>query len=76
MIDALLPEHHGYLDMNIHYSDDEFRKQEEPLVGKIVVAGQETVVGSSNNMRFDLFKKHISADPIAMRLPYSILTKL
>jgi hypothetical protein len=27
-------------------------------------------------MRLDLFKKHISADPIAMRLLYSIVTRM
>ena len=32
--------------------------------------------GSKQGMREDLHKKHISADPIAARLPYSILTRL
>ena len=44
-------------------------KQGELLVGKLVVTGQE-------GMREDLCKKRISADPIAARLPASILTRL
>ena len=76
LLDACLPELHSYLDMNIYYDDAEFRKQGELLVGKIVVTGQETVQGSANKMRFDLFKKHLSADPIAMRLLYSIITRM
>jgi hypothetical protein len=52
------------------------KNEGEFLIGKIVATGQETVQGSSNKMRFDLFKKHLSGDPIAMRLLYSIVTKM
>lgn len=75
-IDALLPMLHAYIDMNIYFSDDEFRKQGELLVDKIVSTGQETVQGADRGFRLDLFKKHLSADPIAMRLLYSIITKM
>jgi hypothetical protein len=62
--------------MNIYYTDDELRKQGDLLEGKIVTTGQETVQGAVRPMRLDLFKKHISADPIAMRMLYSIVTRM
>ena len=46
-------EHMKY--MNIYFSDDEFRKQGEFLVGKIIATGQETVQGAVKGFRFDLF---------------------
>ena len=76
LIDSLLPGLHGYIDMNIYYTDDELRKQGDLLEGKIVCTGQETVQGAARPMRLDLFKKHISADPIALRLLYSIVTRM
>ena len=66
---------HAYLDTNIYYTDDELRKQSEQLVHCVVVTGQEAVEGSSRRMREDLFKKHISADPVPARMPYAIITK-
>ena len=76
LIDALFPGLHGYIDMNIYYTDDELRKQGDLLEGKIISTGQETVQGAARPMRLDLFKKHISADPVAMRLLYSIVTRM
>jgi hypothetical protein len=73
---ALLCGLHAYLDMNIYYSDDELRKQGELLIDMIVGTGQESVQGSTSALRFDLLKKHLSGDPIAMRLLYSIVTKM
>ena len=67
---------HGYLDMNIYHSDDELRKQADQLVGKVVVTGQEAVEGSQRKMREDLYKKHLSGDPVPARMPYAIQTKL
>jgi hypothetical protein len=75
-INALLAGLHAYLDMNIYFTDDEMRKQGELLVDMLVGTGQETVQGSANSLRFDLLKKHLSGDPIAMRLLYSIITKM
>ena len=49
--------------------------QAEQLVNCIVVTGQESVEGSSRRMREDLYKKHMSGDPVAARLPYAIITK-
>ena len=62
--------------MNIYYSDDEMRKQGELLAGKPFVTGQETVTGSARSLRLDLWKKHMSGDPMGMRLPYSIVTRM
>ncbi len=67
---------HAFLDTNIYYSDDELRKQADNLVGRLIVTGQETVEGSSRKMREDLYKKHVSGDPVPARLPYGIVTKL
>ena len=74
--DAMLQDLHSYLDMNIYFTDDEFRKQGELLVDIPVTTGQETVQGAASSLRFDLLKKHLSADPIAMRLLYSIITRM
>ena len=57
---------HAFLDMNIYYSDDELRKQCELLAGKCVVTGQENP-DVSREMREDLYKKHITGDPVACR---------
>ena len=73
---AMLADLHTYLDMNIYFTDDEFRKQGELLVDIPVSTGQETVQGAASSLRFDLMKKHLSADPIAMRLLYSIITRM
>ena len=56
-------------------SKDSKRIQAEQLVNCIVVTGQESVEGSSRRMREDLYKKHMSSDPVAARLPYAIITK-
>lgn len=45
------------------------------MIGKLVVTGQEAVEGAGRKMREDLYKKHVSGDPLAARLPYAILTK-
>ena len=74
-LDAVLGNLHAYLDTNIYYSDEEMRKQVDSLIGCVVVTGQESVEGSSKRMREDLYKKHVSADPLAARLPYAIVTK-
>ena len=66
---------HAFLDMNIYYSDDELRKQCENIAGKGVVTGQEAEDGRQG-LKQDLYKKHISADPVPGRLPYSIVTRL
>ena len=50
----------------------EMHKQAARLLGKIVVAGQETVQGARKSMREDIYKKHISADKVPERLPYAV----
>ena len=66
----------SFLDMSIFFSDDEMRKQGETLAMHRVVTGQEAVNSSKQKMREDLYKKLMSADPIAVRLPYAIVTKM
>ena len=74
-LDALLDGRHSFLDTNVYYSDEELRKQAQMLVSKLVVTAQEAVQGAAHNMREDLYKKHMTADAIASRLPYAIVTK-
>ena len=74
-LDTLLGGRHSFLDTNVYYSDEELRKQAQLLASKIVVTAQEAVQGASHRMREDLYKKHMTADAIASRLPYAILTK-
>lgn len=75
-IHALMSGFHAFLDMNIYFTDDEMRKQADLLIDMLVSTGQETVQGATTSLRFDLMKKHLSGDPIAMRLLYSIITKM
>ena len=58
----------------MYYTDDELRKQGEFLSGKVVVTEQE-MANSGKDVREDLYKRHISADPVAVRLPYAIAIK-
>ena len=67
--------YHAWVDMGIYFSDDEMRKQAELLLNAPVTTGQEPLE-TVRCMRKDVYKKHISADPAACRLPYAILTKM
>ena len=58
-------ESHRFLDMHVYYTEEEFRKQGEHLVGKLVVTGQE-MPGVAKVLR---------EDPVSVRLPYSFITK-
>ena len=76
LIDNAFSGLHAFLDTNVYYDDHELRKQAETLVHKLITTGQEAVENSKHGFREDLYKKHISADPIAARLPYGIVTHL
>ena len=52
-LDSMFAKLHGYLDMNIYYGVDEIRKEAEPLVRKIIAAGQKTPRASAKSMRDD-----------------------
>ncbi|CAK0879999.1 unnamed protein product [Prorocentrum cordatum] len=67
---------HAFWGTNIHFSDDELRKQADGLIGKLITTVQEAVDNSKHGFREDLFKKHISADPIARVCLYGIATRL
>ena len=45
---------HGYLNMNIYYGVDEFRRVADLLFRKIIAAGQNTPHASAKSMRDDL----------------------
>ena len=76
LIAALFQSLHEFLDMNIYYSDDELRKQGDALHLALIHTGQENV-GTAKQMRDDLYKKHITADPapllIMLLLPPPVL---
>ncbi|CAK0905471.1 unnamed protein product [Prorocentrum cordatum] len=67
---------HKFFDPNIFFQDEEMRKVVELLVGGCIFTGQERPPGQRSSMRQDLLKKFATADTIAGRLPYSILTKM
>ena len=46
-----------------------------PLRSFLVVTGHELVEGSSRLMREDVCKKHMSAEHLASRMPFAIMTK-
>lgn len=75
LIDATFADGHRWVDMNVYFSDNEMRKQAELLAGAIVVTGQESPE-TDQAMREDVFKRHITGDPISCRLPYAVLTKM
>jgi hypothetical protein len=67
---------HKFYDPNVFYTDEELRKQIEMLAGGILFTGQERPVGNRQDIREDLWKKFASADGIAGRMPYGIVTKM
>ena len=69
------PDLHKYVDPNIFFLD-ELRKMLELLVGGILYTGHERPMGSKSDVREDLLKKFCSADGLAGRLPYGVLTKM
>ena len=76
LIHAVFAGMHAFIGTNIYYSDEELRKQEETLVGKLIVTAQETGEGSVKSMRQGLYKKHMSGDPVPARLPDGVRAKL
>ena len=61
--------------MSAYFSKDEMRKQPDLLVVALVVTGQESPE-TNRAMLEDIFKRHITADPVARRLPRALLTKM
>ena len=67
---------HKYYDPNVFYDDTELRKTIELLSGAIVYSGQERPTGTKSRLREDLIKKIATAEAIAGRLPYGLITKM
>ena len=61
--------------MQVYFSDDEMRKQADLLLHGIITTGQESPE-TDKRMREDVYKKHVSADPLSCRLPYAVLTRM
>ena len=51
------------------------RKQCDGLMHAIITTGQESPE-TENRMREDVYKRHITADPVSCRSPYAILTRM
>lgn len=67
---------HRYFDPNIFYNDELMMKFIPLLTGGFLFSGQERPGGANNFLRDGLLKKFATAEGIAGRLPYSVLTKL
>jgi len=48
----------------------------ERLADKLLITAQEDVQGAAHAMRLDLYKKLATADPVAARMPYAVVTRL
>ena len=71
---SMLGDNHGYFDPSVSYQE-EMRKQIESLAGKIVLTEQEAPETSKRKLS-DLLKKMASADGMAGRRPYGIITRM
>ena len=70
------PTLHRFFDPNVFYDDSELRKTVELLFGAIVFSGQERPTGSKSSLREDILKQFATAEGIAGRLPYGLITKM
>ena len=75
LIVSTFKDHHRWVDMNVYHDDHEMRKQADLFTGASIVTGQESP-DTDRRMREDIFKKHISGDPVARRLPNAVLAKM
>ena len=75
LLDSTFGELHRLVDMSVYVSDDEMRQQSELLPGSLVVTGRESSE-ADRPTREDVFKRHISGDPVACLLPHAVLTKM
>jgi len=66
---------HAFFDPVIWYNDEEMRKQIENLEGCIIATAQEAPE-TNRKLREDLYKKTMSADGIAGRKPYGLVTRM
>lgn len=73
LIAAMFGALHEFLDMNVYYSDDELRKQCDTLAAALIHTGQEAI-DAYRQMREDLYKKHITADPVARPMLLTFLS--
>ena len=74
-LDAVYAHNHKFIDPNIWFDETEMRKQVEQAAGCFILTAQEAPE-TSRRMREDLFKKTMSADGIAGRRPYGMVTRM
>ncbi|CAE6926624.1 ABCB1 [Symbiodinium sp. CCMP2592] len=74
-LDAVYSPNHRFIDPNTWFDETEMRKQVEQSAGCIILTAQEAPE-TSRKMREDLYKKTMSADGIAGRRPYGMVTRM
>ena len=62
-----------HTDMGVYFSDDEIRQPD--LLSRALVVGPESP-DTGRCMTEEVFKRHISANPVARNLPCAVLTKM
>ena len=75
LLDAMFGHLHAFFDPNIWYNDEEMRKQIGNLEGCVIMTAQEAPE-TNRKLREDLYKKTMSADGIAGRKPYGMVTRM
>ena len=74
-LDAVYSPNHKFIDPQIWFDETEMRKQVEQAAGCMILTAQEAPE-TSRRMREDLYKKTMSADGIAGRRPYGLMTRM
>lgn len=74
-LDAVYAPNHKFIDPNIWFDENEMRKQVEQSAGCFMLTAQEAPE-TCKRMREDLYKKTMSADGIAGRRPYGMMTRM
>ena len=75
LLDAMFGHLHAFFDPNIWYNDEEMRKQIANMEGCVILTAQEAPE-TNRKLREDLYKKTMSADGIAGRKPYGMVTRM
>ena len=75
LLAAMCCHNHAFIDPNLWFQEDEFRKQIEQFAHCFIFTGQEGVQGH-RRVREDLYKRTMSANGIAGRKPYGAVTRM
>ncbi|OLQ06623.1 hypothetical protein AK812_SmicGene10076 [Symbiodinium microadriaticum] len=72
---AVYKHNHSFIDPNFWYNEDELRKHLENFASAFILTAQERP-DSNRKFREDLYKKLVSADDLAARIPYGYVTRM